>query len=407
MMCDHVALSELINVQNGYAFKSSDYKDTGHFLMRIGNVQDGTISFSRPIYVELDEKTKRFELCAGDCLISLTGNIGRVAVVEEKHLPAALNQRVARINVVDDVRVSERFLFLFLNSFAFRKSLSKAGHGAAQQNVSIKEISSIQIPIPPLLEQQRIVAILDEAFEWIGAADANAEKNLGNARELFESHLNIVFTQVGEGWMDTTIGEQVELLTGFAFKSKEYTDAPDAVTLVRGDNILQGYFRWNAVKKWPSDRVAEFEKFLLSENDIVLAMDRTWVKAGVKFAKITNDDLPCLLLQRVARLRAEKQLHEDFLYYLIGSKLFTEYVLSIQTGIGVPHISGKQIQAFRFSLPNIKQQREVVERLNELSSNVQRLEAIYQQKLDALGELKQSILAKAFSGELTARDIAA
>jgi len=173
--------------------------------------------------------------------------------------------------------------------------------------------------------------------------------------------------------------------------------------LLRGDNIVQGHFRWNHVKKWPLNRLREFEKFLLAENDVVLAMDRTWVKAGLKYAKITSVELPCLLLQRVARLRSKKSLNEDFLYHLIGSKLFLDYVLSIQTGIGVPHISGKQIQAFQFSLPELRAQEDLVQRLNARSLTIQRLEAIYQRKLTAYAELKQSILQKAFAGELTAQ----
>lgn len=164
---------------------------------------------------------------------------------------------------------------------------------------------------------------------------------------------------------------------------------------------------WENVKRWPEDRLREFDKFLLAEDDIVLAMDRTWVKAGMKYAKITENLLPCLLLQRVARLRSKDELEADFLFHLMGSKLFTDYVLSIQTGLGVPHISGKQIQSFQFAKPNVEEQKSLVEAFNATAKETQRLEAIYRQKLDAFAELKQSILQKAFSGELTREQAAA
>ena len=134
----------------------------------------------------------------------------------------------------------------------------------------------------------------------------------------------------------------------------------------------------------------------------MLAMDRTWVKSGLKFAQVSSDDLPCLLVQRVARLRAKGSLNRDFLKYLIGSGDFTRYVLSIQTGLGVPHISGPQIQSFTFWEPPFPEQEEIAGKLRDMKALVQRLESIYQQKLASLTELKQSILQKAFSGEFTA-----
>ena len=130
-------------------------------------------------------------------------------------------------------------------------------------------------------------------------------------------------------------------------------------------------------------------------------MDRTWVKSGIKFAQISANDLPCLLVQRVARLRVKKNVDNDFLKYLIGSKSFENYVLSIQTGSGVPHISGNQIKNFTFSKPlKLIVQKDIAINSGKLNLEIQHLETIYQQKLTALNELKQSLLQKAFTGQL-------
>jgi type I restriction enzyme S subunit len=126
-----------------------------------------------------------------------------------------------------------------------------------------------------------------------------------------------------------------------------------------------------------------------------------YVKAGLKYAQVSKDEVPCLLVQRVARLRGNENLNNHFLFYLVGSSEFSKYLLSNQTGIGVPHISGKQIQNFQFSIPPLEEQYFIFNQLDKLKEKKQRLETLYRQKLAALNELKQSILQKAFTGQLT------
>ncbi|MGI9392817.1 MAG: restriction endonuclease subunit S, partial [Parvibaculales bacterium] len=130
-----VPLGEVCEVLSGFAFKSSDYKNSGHFLIRISNVQDGYLSLSSPKYVQLDDVTARFALNAGDILVSLTGNVGRVAEVTHQALPAALNQRVAKVNPNEKI-LSKLFLLHFLRLNDFRTMLESQAHGAAQANVS-------------------------------------------------------------------------------------------------------------------------------------------------------------------------------------------------------------------------------------------------------------------------------
>jgi type I restriction enzyme S subunit len=129
-------------------------------------------------------------------------------------------------------------------------------------------------------------------------------------------------------------------------------------------------------------------------------MDRPWVKAGLKYSMISKSDLPSLLVQRTACLRSGENLENPFLKYVISSRKFIEHILGVQTGIGVPHISGKQINSFEFSLPPLAEQRAIVARLEALSAETKRLEEIYAAKVRSLEELKRSVLGKAFAGEL-------
>jgi len=181
-------LSELITLQSGFAFKSDDYKMTGHFLIRIGNVQDGHVSKGNPKFVNLNPRTQIYELHAGDILTSLTGNIGRVARIETTHLPAALNQRVARIKPKPNVDIDPEYLFFSLRSPLLKNGLSEESGGAAQQNVSPKAIGRISIPLPELGEQRSIGATL-LGVDNVVFASIDALERLVYLRSLLSSDL--------------------------------------------------------------------------------------------------------------------------------------------------------------------------------------------------------------------------
>ena len=193
-------------------------------------------------------------------------------------------------------------------------------------------------------------------------------------------------------WKETTLGDAADLLTGFPFKSSNYTESMEGIALVRGDNVVQGQFRWDDVKRWPADNTAELSDYYLSAGDVVLAMDRPWIEAGLKYACVAKDDLPCLLVQRVSRLRARNGLDQSFLRYIIGSKEFTNYVLGIQTGTAVPHISSGQIKQYRFLCPTPAEQRRIASVLGALDDNIR----LNQQMNETLGSMAQSLFKSLF-----------
>ena len=160
------------------------------------------------------------------------------------------------------------------------------------------------------------------------------------------------------------IGDLVETVSGPAFKSARFTDDPSDVPLIKGENIAQGYIAWEKSRYWPTGESEEYERFGLVAGDIVLAMDRPWVTAGLKWARLKPHDPPSLLVQRVARLRAKPGLRQDFLTYVIGSAAFSDYVRNIMGGTNVPHISGAQIKAFKFRLPGENEQRAIADTLS-------------------------------------------
>ena len=171
-------------------------------------------------------------------------------------------------------------------------------------------------------------------------------------------------------WPTVSLGDCIELDTGFPFKSVEYSDSEDAVRLLRGDNIGQGQLRWDGVKRWTRKEGDALGAYELRKNDLVLAMDRPWIAAGLKFAKVRDNDLPALLVQRVARLRPKSGIDVDYLHSVVSSPDFTQHIQNVTTGTAVPHISGKQIQEYKFALPDLAAQISVGKLLMSLDDRI-------------------------------------
>lgn len=160
------------------------------------------------------------------------------------------------------------------------------------------------------------------------------------------------------GWVHTTFDKHVDCLTGFAFKSSEYSNDDKDLRLLRGDNIEPGNLRWRDAKYWCNE-AENLDKYRLNEGDFVIALDRTWISSGLKVAEVTKADLPCLLVQRVARVRAKPTLEQSLLRQYFSGHRFEQYVKSVQTATAVPHISPNDIKEFPVFLPPLPEQRKI------------------------------------------------
>jgi type I restriction enzyme S subunit len=386
-------LADLVDVQNGYAFSSKDYSESGHFLMRIGNVQNGFISTADPKFIKLpaDGSLQRFVLSEDDILVSLTGNVGRVGVIQESHLPAALNQRVARISIRKDSPATRDLLLFFLCSDWFREELIGAGHGAAQQNVSTKDLVEIEIPVPPLAEQQRIVGLLDEAFEGLATAKANAQKNLQNARALFESHLQSVFTQRGPGWVEKPLGEVADLLDCL---HKTPTYAETGFPMVRVTDIKPGFLDLSKTRKVDEQTFIAFSKGRTPRaGDIVFSRVGS---CGVS-ALVSSDEPFCLGQNTVFIL---PKMNSMLLYHFLNSPNAKEQFEGFIDGTTQPTISMKSIRQVTVPIAPPAEHGHLVASLDSMREETQRLARLYERKLAALEALKKSLLHQAFTGEL-------
>jgi len=230
------------------------------------------------------------------------------------------------------------FVGLILQTEDFQAEAALRASGTTERRrLKERDFLSIEIRLPPLPEQRRIVDLIDALDEAIKAAEQSAVR-------LFDLAQNLLTEAFGSD-EKVRISEYADVLVGYAFKSSEYS--LEGVRLLRGDNIKPGGTRWSEAKFISSEVVnSQLEKYSLEAEDVVLAMDRPVISSGVKAARIGTDDLPALLVQRVARLRPRDLKFGRLIELAFGSREFQAYLESGQAGSHVPHINGSQIAGF-------------------------------------------------------------
>jgi type I restriction enzyme, S subunit len=272
-------------------------------------------------------------------------------------------------------------------------------------------LRSAEIPLPDLGEQRRIVEEIEKQFSRLDAALAGLQRvraslkryktsiiargldgSLANADGLVSEADRVTARQ---GWTSFAIRDLAQIDVGFAFRSAGF--AKEGIRLLRGENIEPGSLRWTETRYWPLDRVGGYENLLLRAGDIILAMDRPLVTAGLKLARVKNSDLPCLLVQRVARVRCHDERLEPFLYLAMSATSFERHLLRGQTGTQLPHISAATIAAYVIDVPPLADQNGIVAEVDRRLSVVRALEAEVDINLKRAQALRQTVLAKHFS----------
>ncbi len=287
--------------------------------------------------------------------------------------------------------LNNKFLYYYCLSFDF----SVLNRGTTIPSLVKSELLKISIPVPPLPEQQRIVAILDEAFEGIATVTANAELNLANAREVFQSYLQSVFTRKHEGWIDTSIGEHIRFID---YRGKTPNKIDSGTRLITAKNVKMGYVQIEpqefvapeSYDSWMTRGIPRFGDVLFTTEAPLGNVAQLDTAEKVVFA------------QRIIIMQTDaSKLDSTFLKYLLLSQPIQQRIRTKGTGATVQGIKASLLKKIEISFPlSLIEQAEIVTKLDKLSTETQRLEAIYQQKLTALTELKKSILNQAFSGQL-------
>jgi type I restriction enzyme S subunit len=318
-------------------------------------------------------------------ILSSRAPIGHLVINTE---PMAFNQGCKGLIPSDNLQY--KYLYYYLVGKV--DLLNSLGTGATFKELSGGKLKEVPIPLPPLPEQQRIVSILDEAFVGIATATANAEKNLANARELFESYLQSVFDNKGVDWVEKRLGEVSDLLDCL-HKTPKYVDS--GFPMVRVTDVKKGYLNLSRTKQVDKTTFDAFsKKYTPKIGDIVFSRVGSY---GV--SSLVNSNDPFCLGQNTVFIIPK--IHPTFLYYFLNSSIAKLQYDELVEGVTQPTISMKSIRAVSlFVPPSMEEQTTLAQKIDELSTETKRLEAIYLQKLNALEELKKSILNQAFSGQL-------
>jgi len=397
-------LGELAEVfADGDWVESKDQSTEGVRLIQTGNVGEGFFKDrgdkARYISEATFKRLRCTEIFEGDCLISrLPDPVGRCCLLPDtgERMITAVDCTIVRF---DSKQIIPVFFNYYSQSTDYLDAVDAETSGTTRNRISRANLGKIAVPVPPLPEQQRIVGILDAAFEGIATAKANAEQNLQNARALFESHLQSVFTQRGEGWIEKPLGELCERITKGSspkWQGISYVDTP-GILFVTSENVGEYQLLMDSPKYVEEKFNSKDKKSILKNGDVLTNI----VGASIGRTAVFNLDDVANINQAVCLIRCEPSLLNNYyLAYLLNSPVFKQVLHSNEVNSARANLSLGFFSQLTVPLPSLAEQRAVVAKLDVFREETQRLESLYQRKLAALDELKKSLLHQAFSGAL-------
>lgn len=371
-------LNEVVEFQRGLTYSKNDEVDfSDNVVLRSNNVDLKTnkLDFAELKYINSQIIIPDNKKVSKGSLIICTANgskshLGKVALIDDDY-DYAFGGFMGLIKPKDNL--CAEYLFYLLTSETYKLFIAALSDGANINNLKFSDLGEFDIPLPPLPEQQRIVSILDKAFAVIDKAKANAERNLKNAKELFESYLQGVFESKGEGWVEQVLEDCIKMKSGDNLTAKNMTEGEYPVF---GGNGVAGYHN----------------EYNLSGSNVIIG------RVGALCGNVRHIKENIWLTDNAFKLVDFKfDFDHAFLTYLLNYKDLRSYARQAAQ----PVISNSSLKDVVLHFPeSITKQQTIVRKLDALRAETQKLEALYQKKIDYLGELKKSILQKAFAGEL-------
>lgn len=367
---------------DGNWIETKDQSHGGIRLIQTGNVGIGDFKDrqSKARYISEDTflRLKCQEVFDGDCLVSrLPDPVGRSCIVPETgdRMITAVDCTIMRFN--QSVIIPDFFNY-YSQSNKYLRDVDSYCTGATRKRISRKNLGKVALPLPPLPEQKRIVTILDEAFAGIDTAIANTKKNLANAQELFDSYLKFSLIDNEKKWPSKKLAEISENLD-----SKR---VPITKSKRESGNIP--YYGASGIVDYVADFIFDEDLLLVSEDGANL-LARTYPIAFSIAGKTWVNNHAHVL--RFDNIESQK-----FVEYYLNSISLVPYV----SGMAQPKLNQKSLNSIPLPFPSLEIQGQMVSLLDDLNESKKRLMSIQEQRLAALAELKQSLLNKAFSGQL-------
>jgi type I restriction enzyme S subunit len=329
----------------------------------------------------------------GTLLLSFKLTLGRLAFAGRD---LYTNEAIAALSIKDEKVIDKYFLYHFLSFYDW--------NAATESDIKVKgktlnkaKLKEIEIPLPPLPEQKRIVSILDECFAAIAKAKANAEQNLKNAKELLEVFLHKYFTNKEEGWEEKKLKDVAEYFNGLTYSPKDVSDK--GIIVLRSSNIQNDKLDFSDIVRV---NVSVKDKIIVKDGDILMCSRNGSKRLVGKTAPIEN--LPEQMTFGTFMMIVRSS-YNPYLLWFFKSLDFKKQINGGENTM-INQITRYMLDDIVVSFPPIEKQMEIVNQLNAIYIESQKLESIYQQKIADLEELKKSILQKAFSGQLSASGLA-
>lgn len=332
-------------------------------------------------------------------ILSSRAPIGHLAINTK---PITTNQGCK--GLVPNGTVITEYLYYFLKKSV--ELLNELGSGTTFKELSGSKLSEVAIPLPPLSEQQQIVSILDEAFAAIDHAKQNLQRNLQNAKDLFQSELNLVFLNSGGEWKRRCLGDKsiIEIIDGDRGvnypKASDFHDNGHCVFMNTG-NVRPNGFDFSHVVFITEEKDKQLRKGKLKRYDVVMTTRGTIGNLGRYGDEVGFEQLRINSGMLIFRPNLQV-LTSKYLFEVLRSEVIKSQIRKQTSGAAQPQLPIKTLVNFSFPIPDsIAEQNAVTDRLEQISTETKKLEGLYRQKLNNLEELKKSILERAFRGELT------
>jgi len=377
----------------GYT-ESASNEAVGPQFLRITDIQNDCVNWDSVPYCKIEASDfSKYRLATGDIVFARTGATTGKSFLVKNPPHAVFASYLIRLRVVDRSLLPQ-FVSYFFQTEEYWKRVKEESTGSAQGGFNATKLGALRLPVPTLREQQRIVGILDKAFAGIATAKANAEKNLQNARALFESQLQSVLNQRGSGWKHKTL-QEVSNVFGRGKSKHRPRNEP---TLYGGNYpfIQTGDIR-------SSNHF--ITKYSQTYSEFGLAQSKLWPKgticitiaANIAETGILSFDA-CFPDSVIGVVVNPKEAEVGFVEYLLQS--FKARLQAKGQGSAQANINLGTFEHERFPFPPITEQKQIVTKLDSLREETQRLASIYERKLAALEALKKSLLQQAFTGQL-------
>jgi type I restriction enzyme S subunit len=364
--------------------------------------KDGVLDDTDIAYLDVEIKklqTRRLQF--GDLILEKSGGgpkqpVGRVVLFDKREGNFSFSNFTAAIRVVDPTALDARFLHKYLHwVYLSGRTEAMQSHSTGIRNLNGDAYKAIKVAYPSLPEQRRIVAILDEALDGIATAKANAEENLRNARELFESRRGQVFSAAGDDWRQVLLGDACSIARGGSPRPiREFlTSEPEGVNWVKiSDATASAKYIFATAEKIKPTGVSRSR--LVHDGDFLLSNSMSF---GRPYIMRTTG---CIHDGWLVLSKYQDTFCQDFLYLLLGSKFVYQQFDRLASGSTVRNLNIDLASSVRVPAPPLDAQLAMAAELDELSEAVDQQCNLCQQKIAALDELKKSLLQQAFSGSL-------